>query len=92
MTAQVTIVTGEAKNVLLLPVTAIETDHQHSVVRVLEQGKVVRKTILTGLKDSLNIQVISGLNEGEQIILGDSQSAAGTADNGGQMMPPPPGP
>ncbi|WP_321407653.1 efflux RND transporter periplasmic adaptor subunit [Tolumonas auensis] len=90
MTAQVTIVSGEAKNVLLVPIAAVENNaQQQSTVRVLEQGKVISKIIQTGLKDSLNIQIISGLKENEQVILGDSQSSTDNAGNSGQMMPPP---
>ena len=90
MTAQVTIVFGEAKNVLLVPIAAVENNaQQQSTVRVLEQGKVISKIIQTGLKDSLNIQIISGLKEKEQVILGDSQSSTDNAGNSGQMMPPP---
>ena len=93
MTAQVTIVSGEAKNVLLVPIAAVDNNvQQQAVVRVLEQGKVISKTIQTGLKDSLNIQVISGLKENEQVILGDGQSNADNTGNSGQMMPFPPGP
>lgn len=90
MTAQVTIVFGEAKNVLLVPIAAVENNaQQQSTVRVLEQGKVISKIIQTGLKDSLNIQIISGLKEKEQVILGDSQSSTDNAGNSGQMMPQP---
>ncbi|NCB57405.1 MAG: efflux RND transporter periplasmic adaptor subunit [Gammaproteobacteria bacterium] len=90
MTAQVTIVSGEAKNVLLVPIAAVENNaQQQSTVRVLEQGKVISKTVQTGLKDNLNIQVISGLKENEQVILGDSQSSTDNTSNSGQMMPPP---
>lgn len=90
MTAQVTIVSGEAKNVLLVPIAAVENNaQQQSTVRVLEQGKVISKIIQTGLKDNLNIQVISGLKENEQVILGDSQSSTDNTSNSGQMMPPP---
>jgi len=93
MTAQVTIVSGEAKNVLLVPIAAVDNNvQQQAVVRVLEQGKVISKTIQTGLKDSLNIQVISGLKENEQVILGDGQSNADNTGNSGQMVPFPPGP
>ena len=44
-------------------------------VRVLEHDRVVNKTIQLGLKDSLNAQVLSGLNDGDSIILGDSKAA-----------------
>jgi macrolide-specific efflux system membrane fusion protein len=92
MTAQVTIVSGEAKNVLLVPAAAIEDGpDQHAMIRVLEHDKVIVKPIEIGLKDSLNAQVLSGLNEGENIILGDSKSSPAGADSG-HMMPPPPGP
>lgn len=93
MTAQVTIVSGEAKNVLLVPVAAVEEDgpDQRAMIRVLEHDRVVVKPIKLGLKDSLNAQVLSGLNEGENIILGDSNSSPARADSG-RMMPPPPGP
>ena len=53
---------------------------------------LLKKIIQLGLKDSLNAQVLNGLNDGDSIILGDSKSSDAGASNSGGMMPPPPGP
>lgn len=93
MTAQVTMITGEAKHVLTIPLAAVEQNpRQQSTVRVLEQGHAKTRLVTLGLKDGLNVEVLHGLQEGEEIILGDSVSSGDATAKSEHMMPPPPGP
>lgn len=92
MTAQVTIILGEANDVLLVPLDAIEdADSAHPYVRVLEpKGQTRRQPVQLGLKDAINVQILHGLQAGERVVLGDnSNPVAASSDH---MMPPPPGP
>jgi len=55
----------------------------------VEQGKPVQKTIEVGISDGTNIEVISGLAEGDEVITGvddaSTKTAAGSAFSGGGM-------
>lgn len=68
MTTQSRVTIAKRDDVLLIPTSAIKKQGKESVVSVLENGKSVEKTIETGLSDSQNTEVISGINEGEQVI------------------------
>lgn len=75
MTAQVSVVLGAAKQALTLPLSALgqaEADGRYAV-RVLEANHQAElRRIRLGLSDNLSVQVLDGLAEGEQVILGDS--------------------
>lgn len=77
MTANVVIKTGEAVNAFVVPLRAIRTKPDGiKIVRVLTNGIPVEKTIEVGLRgDEGRVEVISGLSEGDQIIIGESSSA-----------------
>ncbi|WP_455465968.1 efflux RND transporter periplasmic adaptor subunit [Bartonella sp. B39] len=73
MTAQVHIILGRAKNVLLVPSDALrdETKEHKAWVSVLERGnKVVTKQVSVGLNNKVMAEIISGLNEGDVVITG----------------------
>ncbi len=69
MTANLDILTDKKENVIYIPQRAIKTNNEKTV-RILDKNKIVRETIVeTGLKGSDgNIEIINGINEGEQII------------------------
>lgn len=68
MTTQGRIVIAEKNDVLLVPTTALKRRGQETYVQVLENGKAVEKVVQTGLADSLNTEILSGLKEGENVI------------------------
>lgn len=85
MTAQVSIVLGRAANTLLLPATAVDGPDQNGkyAVAVAQNGgrKIDRREIQVGLSDHVSVQIVRGLNEGEQVVLGanspdDTESAS----------------
>ncbi|WP_416191049.1 efflux RND transporter periplasmic adaptor subunit [Neisseria sp. CCUG12390] len=77
MTTQNTIEINAVENVLTVPTITIKRDgNGKSFVRVLAaDGQAVRKDITTGLKDSMNTEVKSGLNEGDKVIVSEMNAA-----------------
>jgi len=72
MTANVTIQTASADNVLFVPTRAVRTntDGVGKYVRVLAAGKEQEKTVQIGLKaDDGKTEIVSGLNEGDDVIV-----------------------
>ncbi|BBO90213.1 macrolide transporter subunit MacA [Desulfosarcina ovata] len=94
MTAQVSIVLGEAKQALCIPLSVLGDSQGNGryAVRVLKAGHVETREIKTGLKDNIYIQVLEGLNEGEPVVVGDSLTAQeSNAENNQRLGGPPPG-
>ncbi|MGB3110700.1 efflux RND transporter periplasmic adaptor subunit [Psychrobacter alimentarius] len=86
MTAQVYIVIDQAKDALLIPAAALQpvsktnksrdanTDPnaKTAMVRVLKaDGQVVEQTVTTGINNRVSVQILSGLNQGDEVILGE---------------------
>ena len=70
MTADLIIKVNWRENVLVIPEDAIEKKNGQQIVKIFENGVVEEKEIKTGLLGSDDmIEVISGLEEGEQIIV-----------------------
>ncbi len=66
--AKVEIHTQEAKNVLLIPVEALNADKEGDFVYVAENGFVVKKPIVTGISSTEYIEVKEGLCETDNVI------------------------
>lgn len=93
MTTQNTIEINSAENVLTVPTITIKRDGKgRPFVRVLGQdGQAVRKDITTGLKDSMNTEVKSGLNEGDKVIVSEmnaTEKAQSQSSRRGMGGPP----
>lgn len=75
MTAQVSIVLKQVKQVLAIPITALGKKNAEDAyeVHVLDQHHQPHlRLIKTGLSDHIHIEVLDGLQEGEKIVVGDS--------------------
>ncbi|WP_336276672.1 efflux RND transporter periplasmic adaptor subunit [Bartonella sp. CB178] len=73
MTAQVHVILGRAKNVLLIPSDALRdmTKERKAWVSLLvEENKVIAKQVTVGLDNKVMAEIISGLNEGDVVITG----------------------
>lgn len=66
MTTETSIVIAEAKNVYYLPIQAIKSDEKGEFVDTINGGK---KYIKTGISDNTIVQIISGLNKDDEVIL-----------------------
>jgi len=74
MTAEVHIVTGEAKRVKVIPALAVmRRSDGKSTVRVLDAtGEVREREVQTGLNDRTTVEIRSGLEEGERVVTGEA--------------------
>ncbi len=67
--AEVTIFTGEAKNVLTVSDKAVYTDDEGDYVFAIVNGKVVKRYITRGMSGDGRIEVAGGLSEGDKTIV-----------------------
>ena len=68
MNGTAVILSERKENVLLIPLGAVHEDENGSYVnRVSADGSTERAAIETGLSDGSNAEVLSGLNEGDEI-------------------------
>lgn len=86
MSVRADISTAQAEAALVVPIQAVVNrppleeeaeeeadagdDEELAVVFVLEDGKAVQRAVETGLSDDTHVQIVSGIEEGEQIITG----------------------
>ena len=74
MTANVTVTAQERQDVLVVPQRAIRQNGERSV-RVLENGVETKKVVEVGLfGDDGLVQIVSGLSDGEKVILASRQA------------------
>jgi multidrug efflux pump subunit AcrA (membrane-fusion protein) len=69
MTANVTIFLEKREGVLAVPAKAVQRDRGKNVVYVLADGRAERRQIKVGWRDGQWIEVASGLQEGETVLL-----------------------
>ena len=83
--ATVQIITAVRQNVLSVPVRAVSQINGQPAVTVLFQNSTFLVPIRTGLSDGRNIEVTSGLNEGDTVVLPATGAArpAGAPGGGG---------
>lgn len=95
MTTQMFFVLGRAEDVPIIPTTALirrapgQYDQPGTayLVRVKEGDTIKEKTVFIGLSDRTNVQVLSGLDEGDQISLPQIQSHNQSSGSSRRGMP-----
>lgn len=75
MTTQNVIYEDSAEDVLTVPATAIKNEGQDKFVEILTKNGVEKRSVVTGVSDGLNIEVKSGVKEGEEAVLAKMSSA-----------------
>jgi HlyD family secretion protein len=73
MTANITIVTERRENVLLMPSRAISADRETGlfyVERLKDDGEIERVEVEIGIQDATYTEVLRGLEEGDQLVIG----------------------
>ncbi len=83
--ANVTVITASKTNVLAVPTTAIITDIDGTYCYVMEGEEMVQKFVKTGVSNEMMIEIISGLEEGDEVVENPSLMNA-SAQTGGMMM------
>jgi RND family efflux transporter MFP subunit len=69
MSATAEVVVERRDNVLLIPNTVIQGTLQNPTVEVLVDGQQEERQITLGLSDGTNTEVLSGLEEGEKVVV-----------------------
>lgn len=89
MTTENTIVISRVDNVLGVPNPAIKNQKGKKTVRILDaENQVHEREVKTGLSDGTNTQVLSGVKEGEKVIISESGADDAKNSRGGPMGPP----
>jgi len=90
MTAQVSIVLNEAKHALAIPTSALgdKLKAGRYTVRVLRNDVPETRTIRTGINNSVYVQVLEGVQEGDKVVVGDSTSVPATTTTARHPGPP----
>jgi membrane fusion protein, macrolide-specific efflux system len=68
MTANVTFFVTSKHDVLLIQSDALQVKDSKSIVMVLQDGEKVEKEVVTGITNGKQIEIISGLIEGETVL------------------------
>ncbi|CUA93077.1 efflux RND transporter periplasmic adaptor subunit [Pannonibacter indicus] len=79
MTAEVTIVLGKAENVPVIPATALgarNADGSYNVQVMGGTGTIETRRVKTGLNDKINVEIKSGLSEGDRVVTGTLDASA----------------
>jgi HlyD family secretion protein len=82
MTARVSINVGESKNTLVVPLAVVKTINGHQTVAVMKNGKVENVPVTTGLANDDQIEILSGLSEGDQIAAPQAKTQEAKSGNG----------
>ena len=70
MTGEVTFITKEIQEVTYVSNRAVVREGTKSYVKMKdENGKVVKKEVVTGFSDGVNVEIIEGLQEGDMVLI-----------------------
>ena len=75
MTTQNELLIANVEDAIIAPSIGIKKDENGTFVYVLKDGKPVKTAVKTGIKDNLDTQIISGINEGDEIITSQGSSS-----------------
>jgi len=83
MSADVEVISGEARNALLVPVQALRqlTPGQFAVFVKPANGDLEMRPVKVGLRDAINAQILDGVKAGEQVSIASAR-ATGTTQTG----------
>jgi RND family efflux transporter MFP subunit len=75
MYADVTLMAGQQADALTVPIGAIQRGQNSSTVLVVDaQNQVQKREVRTGIEDSNKVEILSGLSEGDRVIIGNLAS------------------
>ncbi|WP_041255127.1 biotin/lipoyl-binding protein [Frankia sp. EAN1pec] len=82
-TATVALIYKQLSNVLVLPTGAISQENGKSVVRVVSGTTTTTRAVTTGVSGGGSTEIVSGLSEGDQVLVEMAGGAAGPGGSGG---------
>jgi macrolide-specific efflux system membrane fusion protein len=81
-TATVEVVTQRARNALFVPSATVQTAGGQSVVTVTRNGQQAQVTVTVGIEGDQTTQILSGLSEGDQVVIPTTTGSNGFPDGG----------
>ena len=69
MSATVRIATQAKPNVLLVPSRAVQPVGRQKIARIVRGGRIVETEVTTGLTDKQQVEILSGLQEGDVVVV-----------------------
>ena len=81
MSVSANIIIDSKTDVLSIPSTSIQTVEETSLVKVLKDGKTSQVVVEIGISDSINTEIISGLEEGETVIVSTTTTKTSSTVN-----------
>ena len=75
MTTQNELLIANVEDAIIVPSIGIKKDENGTFVYLLKDGKPVKTAVKTGIKDNLDTQIISGVNDGDEIITSQGSSS-----------------
>jgi HlyD family secretion protein len=85
MTASANVITSSVSNALLVPTRAIRTVNNKSTVTLIAAGGAPQQvTVQLGASNDTQTQIVSGVKDGDQVVIGAATSTT-TAPNGGGL-------
>ena len=87
LTATVQITVGEKHDVIVAPIEAVKAQGKSQVVYVRKGDKVSVRPVTTGISDETRTEIVSGLREGDVIVLAGYEPG-GAGGPGGMRMSP----
>jgi len=85
MTAEVHVILGQARNALLIPTDGLmerDKDGFYTVHVLQSDGKVMEKKLKIGINNKVMAEVLSGLDENDNVITGSSSNTGDTGTAG----------
>lgn len=73
MSGDANILVNEKKDILAIPISAIRKEEKKYYVSIYENGNSTKKEITTGISTLEKIEVLSGLNVNDRLIIEDSE-------------------
>jgi macrolide-specific efflux system membrane fusion protein len=88
MTAQVYIVQASAEDTLIVPASALERRGRNRIVKVVAaDGKIEERPVKVGIATSVEAQILSGLKEGEKVVVAEASQSQQSTQRGEQRNP-----
>jgi HlyD family secretion protein len=81
MTTTVRIALGARENALAVPVRAVRTQERRTFVLVARGDSTERRWVTTGIRDDSYWEILGGLREGEDVLVGDVATTTGGRDS-----------
>jgi len=87
MVVSVSIITEIKTDVVLIPSTAIQTLDDQSMVQVMKDGKVATVSVEIGSANDSQAEVVSGINEGDEVVTSTITSTDAEQNQDGTASP-----